>query len=241
MVTSALARLRILGAKQAHVEVRAGVEQRVGRRRNQRAQIERRADHHLLAGRVRALDHDRRARVIQRVEQVERQPLDRAVEQQRGALAAGEDADHDRHVVALHAEKHGRADPRRRRDRRAGADELVDAGQFGHRIHRLARRDQAAPGSTRGTRAPSGGRRCRRADGRLECWMQHAAALRDPRLSAGAAVRGQFLHARQAGDPTGSSRVGRRRSTRARDRSARRRQGAAPGPGAMIRRNRGTA
>ena len=105
---------------------------------------------------------DRRARVLQRAQQVERQPLDGAAEQQRRARAAGQHTDDDRHVVALDPlEDHGGPDPCRRRDRRARADGLVDRRQLGDRVDRLARGHQLAGNRWPEEPGRSGDRRCR--------------------------------------------------------------------------------
>ena len=84
--------------------------------------------------------------MIEGVEKVEGQALDGAAEQQRGALAAGQDAGDHGHAVALHVlEQHGRPDAGGGRDRSARADEAVDAGEFGEGVDRL-RVETSCPG-----------------------------------------------------------------------------------------------
>ena len=76
-----------------------------------------------------------RAGVIQRVQQIEGQPLDGAAHEQRGALAAGQDSGDDRDGEALDVfEEQGGA----------GADAFVDGGEFRVGIDGLARGGELA-------------------------------------------------------------------------------------------------
>jgi len=127
------ARFGIARAHQPHCDVRPGIAQGVGGSRNQPPQVERRTDDHLLARGV--CDRHRCARVIQRVQQVERQPLDGAAHEQRRALAAGQDSNDDRNGVALDVfEEQGGA--------AAGA--FVDGGEFRVGIDGLPRGGELA-------------------------------------------------------------------------------------------------
>lgn len=120
---------------QPHAEIGAGVLRRVGRRRQELAQVEAvlvRAMHHLLAGHLAALHVDRRCHELAGLPHLLAQFARRRPEQPAHPLPARQQPDEDASVrVALDVvEAHRRPEPRRPHDGAPGTHAAVDAREL---------------------------------------------------------------------------------------------------------------